>query len=79
MHFGYRVVFLERKAFSSYLRVTEKSVYIKGQQAQSRASLYEPYSHFILLQNHCLLVGVIRKIRVIKSIFTDWRESIGGV
>lgn len=30
MYFGYRVVFLERKVFFLYLRVIEKSVYIKG-------------------------------------------------
>lgn len=62
MHFGYHVAFLEWEAFSPCGRVTEKRIRMRTKQAERDLLLYEPYSPFILLQNQCLLLGVIRKI-----------------
>ena len=62
MHFGYHVAFLEWEAFSPCGRVTEKDKHEDKTSLEQDLLLYEPYSPFILLQNQCLLLGVIRKI-----------------
>lgn len=42
---------------------------------EQNLQLFELHSHSILLQNHCLLLGVTRTVFIVSPGFADWSES----